>query len=210
MNIIVVNANLARRTEDNHFVGTNSFGDSTNYAQFSDTGVLTFHGSATGFDDIVFEMLPSRLGSLTKPDWDSTNLGFLFPQNDTTEYIDIVVQLPHRWKVGSTIYPHVHIQQAANQQAVFKLDYKWYNLGDTIPAGTSTYTMGTYVETYSSGTIAQILHGTGIAGTDKEISSLLKIRLYRDDNAYTGDILVDSFDIHIEVDSIGSDEQYTK
>jgi hypothetical protein len=134
----------------------------------------------------------------------------LFPQNDTSEYLDIIAQLPHRWKEGSTIYPHVHVRQAADQQAVFKIDYRWYNLGDAIPAGTTTYTMNSYALTYTSGTIAQIIKGTGVSGSGKTISSLLKMRLYRDDNVYTGDILMDSFDIHIEMDSIGSASEYTK
>jgi phage minor structural protein len=165
------------------------------------------------YDDIVFEMTPTRINPNTsKPDYDYTNIGFLFPQNVTTEIINITVQLPHKWKEGTTIYPHVHVRQAANQQAVFKLDYIWYNAGDTIPTTWATYTMNEYAVTpYVSGTIANIVKGAdGIDGTGKEISSILKLKLYRDDNVYTGDMLVDQFDIHIEVDSLGSQEEYTK
>lgn len=51
----------------------------------------------------------------------------------------------------------------------------------------------------------------GIIRRRKKISSILKLRLYRDDNAYTGGgILVDQFDIHIEVDSFGSENEYLK
>lgn len=185
-------------------------GGTTNYVGFNTDGTVTLYGAATAFDDIVFEMTPSRRGvGVTKPDWDATNLGFLFPQNDIAEYIDIVVQLPHKWKEGSTIYPHVHVVQAANQQAVFKMDYKWYSIGDTIPAP-ATYTMDTYLATYDSGTISQLIYGTGISGVGKTFSSILKLRLYRDDNAYTGDMLVDQFDIHIEIDSFGTSSQYNK
>jgi hypothetical protein len=44
--LVVANANIARRTKDNAFIATNSFGDSSNYAQFSTTGDLTFSGTA--------------------------------------------------------------------------------------------------------------------------------------------------------------------
>lgn len=186
------------------------FGTETNYIELETDGTLRKYGNATEYDDIVFEMTPARLGALSKPDWDTTNLGFLFPQNDTTEYVDIIVQLSHRWKEGSTIYPHVHVRQAANTQAVFKMDYRWYNLGQAIPEATQTYTMNQYAVTYSSGTISQIVKGAGISGTGKTISSLLKLRLYRDDNAYTGDILVDQFDVHIEIDGLGSRQEYSK
>jgi hypothetical protein len=102
-------------------------------------------GFTPRYDDIVFEMIPTRINpSTNKPDYDYTNLGFLFPQNITTEIVNITVQLPHKWKEGTTIYPHVHVRQAANQQAVFKLDYLWYNAGDTIPTTWTTYTMNEY------------------------------------------------------------------
>lgn len=44
--LILVNANVARKTKDNWFTEVNSFGDSLNYAQFSATGVLSFYGTA--------------------------------------------------------------------------------------------------------------------------------------------------------------------
>jgi hypothetical protein len=162
------------------------------------------------FDDLVFEMTPGRLGALTKPDWDATNIGFLFPENDATEIVYIVAQIPHKYRLGTVIYPHVHCQQASNQQAVMKMDYKWFNIGDAIPVGWTTYTMGTYAVTYSSGTIHQVLKGTGIAGTGMGMSSLMVIKLYRDDNVYTGDLLVQQFDIHVEADMPGSREEYSK
>lgn len=188
------------------------FGDGgvTNYADFGTDGTMALHGNATAFDDLVFELHSSRKGATEKPDFDYTNLGYLFPQNDTTEYIDFIIQMPHKWKQGSTIFPHIHCVQSANQQAVFKLDYKWYNLGSTVPAP-STYTMDTYLIGYTSGSIGQLIHGgTGISGAGKTFSSILKARLYRNDNAYTGDILVDQFDIHYEIDSFGTSSEYSK
>lgn len=164
----------------------------------------------SSWTDMVFEMFPTRKGANEKPDWDSTNIGFLFPQNDATEKLWVVAQMPHQWKVGSTIYPHVHVRQARDEQATFKIDYQWYDIGDTIPSA-ATYTMNTYAITYSSGTIAQLIKGSGgISGAGLGISSILKIVLYRQDNVYGADMLVDQFDIHYEVDSLGSNEEYTK
>lgn len=192
-----------------HMAPESKIGDSTNYVKISETGI-TLAGTATSFDEIVTELTPGRLGALTKPDWDSTNLGFLFPQNDATEIVYVTAQLPHSYKEGSAIYPQVRVRQAANQQAVFKADYMWYNLGDVIPSGWTTYTMNTYEKTYTSGTISQALKGTGITGTSKQMGSILKIKLYRDDNVYTGDMLCDEFDIVFEQDSFGSNTINTK
>lgn len=44
--LIVANANIARRNKDNAYIGTNSFGDSANYAQFETDGDLKFYGDA--------------------------------------------------------------------------------------------------------------------------------------------------------------------
>lgn len=164
------------------------------------------------WDDIVFEFTRTRVNPTTsKPDYDEVNLGLLFPQNITTEAIFITVQMPHRWEEGTTIFPHVHVIQAHAGQAVFKLDYKWYNIGDPVPAEWETYVMDTYAYTPEYTTPrSQIVKGAGISGEGKGISSILKLKLYRDDNAYVGDILADQFDIHILIDELGSRLQYTK
>ena len=75
-------------------------GSGLNYTKFDTSGHQTLIGDATTFDDIVFELTETRRGASTKPDWDATNLGFLFPQNDPTEIINITNQIPHKWKVG--------------------------------------------------------------------------------------------------------------
>ena len=157
-------------------------------------------------EDLRFPATLVRQGLTSKPDFDTTDVVLLFPQNDTTEIAYINAEMPHAWLAGSTIYPHVHIIQEANQQAVFKMDYRWYNIGDTVPASWTTYTMNTYSTTYTSGSIHQLLYGSsGISGTGKTESSVLQIKLYRDDNVYTGDVKLIEFDIHYYVEKFGKD-----
>lgn len=43
-----------------------------------------------------------------------------------------------------------------------------------------------------------------ISGVGKKISSILKIKLFRTDNTYTGDFLASQFDIHYQIDAFGS------
>lgn len=50
------------------------------------------------------------------------------------------------------------------------------------------------------------IDGSGITG----VSSILDIKLYRDDNVVTGDVLVKEFDIHYLVDADGSRQEYIK
>lgn len=168
--------------------------------------------SDTYWDDLFVPLHTTRRGSTEKPDYDTTDVGFLFPQNDATEILYFTVQLPHRWKAGSMIYPHVHWRQSANHTPVFKLDYKWFDIGAAVPANFSTHTMDQLRSTpYVSGTIHQISHGaTGLTGTGKGISSILVCKLYRQDNVYVGDVLADQLDFHYEIDSPGSRSEYLK
>jgi hypothetical protein len=163
------------------------------------------------WDDLNFPLNLSRRGNRTKPDYDDENLGFLFPRDDTSEYIDFIVQMPHAWKEGSEINPHVHIQQDQALQGVFKIEYIWYNIGDPIPDIWEELVLDQYAIDYVSGNIAQILEPAAkLDGTGKRISSILKIRLYRDDDVYVGDLFADQFDIHYQLDSNGSIEEYVK
>lgn len=194
-------------------VGNTKIGDGTNYTQFATDGTLTLAGTATAWDDLLIEMKESLKGALTKPDWDATNFGLLFPQNDTSEYIVFNVQMPHRWKEGSTIYPHVHFFQNQNVTPTFKIDYRWVNIGVAVPSFTTGYTMSTIVgaQTWTTGMLHRIVGNTsGISGSGKTMSSMLQIKLYRQDNTYVGDCLVVSFDIYFEIDSLGSSSEYTK
>jgi len=160
--------------------------------------------------DYLVPLIATRQGSNLKPDFDYTNVGYLFPQNDTDEILHLVLQMPHGYKEDSVIYPHVHYKRTGAAKPVFKIDYTWFNIGEVQPAFV-TYTMDEDAITYTSGTIQQIAKGAaGIVGTGKNISSLVLVKLYRDDNIVTGDVLAWQFDVHIECDSYGSELEYTK
>jgi hypothetical protein len=181
----------------------------TTYLAIGAPPVLT--GTGTVFDDLMVQMTQGLQGANAKPDFDNTNVGLLFPNNNSTERVYLNVQLPHNWKEGSTIYPHVHWHQSAATTPVFQMDYRWANIGAAAGSWTTAYTMSTKAATYTSGTIHQISsNAAGIDGTGKTMSSILQIKLYRNDSAYQGDCLVTSFDIHYEIDSLGSNTEYGK
>lgn len=172
---------------------------------------IPYYEHPTWTDDLCFPLVQSKKGVNDKPDYDYTLRCLMFPQNDTSEYVDIHPQFPHAWKEGSTIYPHVHIKQRAAGTPVFKMSYKWYNIGEAVPANDSLYVMDTLVFTYVSGTLHQILKGAaGISGSGKTMSSILELSLYRDDNVVSGDVAASQFDIHIIRDAPGSRSEYSK
>lgn len=160
-----------------------------------------------GEDDLMFPMTSISRSGITAPTFDVTNICLQFPKGDTTKAVFIVVQFPHDRQVDSAITPHIHVRLTRAGQPVMKMDYKWYNrAGAVIPANYTTYSMNTNTSTWTTGTISDILYASAgaISGTGMTASSILIMKLYRDDNVYDGDLLVDQFDIHYIRDKFGA------
>ena len=173
-----------------------------------------YYGWIRGWDDIRFPFTPSVRGNIDKPDFDTTNIGLLFPNGNTAEIIYIICQFTHKRVPGINIKPHVHFRQNNATLPTFKIDYKWYENGDIIPANFTTISTGDgagVVYPYTSGNLAQIIlfpeiDGSGILGT----SSFLEIKFYRDDTDLAGDVLTKEFDIHCLQDGQGSYYEYSR
>lgn len=183
----------------------NSFSDLNLDKQL--TEITQYYGA---WDDLRFPFTQHKLGANAKPDFDETNVGLLFPQNDTSEKVFIIGQLPHGYLEGSSLTPHIHWQQSANTAVTWKLDYKWFNGGDAIPANFTTITANTNLFSYSSGNLHQKSFFPIIDGVGKRISSILLMKIYRDDNTTTGDVLSFEFDIHFQSSTSGSKYEYKK
>jgi len=124
------------------------------------------------------------------------------------------VQMPHSWKQGTTIYPHVHWATATGGSATnvtWALDYEWKNI-DQVFTGSVT-TISTSVTASTTAFTQQITNiGSGITDATKVISSIMMCRLYRDGSAdaNNNDAFLLAFDIHYEIDSRGSSQITTK
>ena len=170
-----------------------------------------FNSNEIRWKDMLFPATRIRQGATQKPDFDTTNLGLLFPQNDATEIAYIIAQVNHEYKLESGLKPHIHYVQDEAAEPVFKIDYRWYKNGADPTGAFTTLTASTFAFTYSSGSIAQIVSFPEISGSGfNTISSILDIKLYRDDNVVTGDVLVKEFDIHYQLDDRGSATEFTK
>jgi len=165
------------------------------------------------WDDLRFPATTIRQGATTKPDFDTDNLGLLFPQNDADEIAYIIAQFPHSMKTGSEIKPHIHYWQTSSDTIQFKMDYRWMDNGDTLtPADTfKTVTCNSLAFAYVGDTLLQICSFPSIIDTSIDaVSSILDIKIYRDDNIAVGDVLVKEFDIHYQIDAPGSRTEFVK
>lgn len=153
-----------------------------------------------------------RQGVTQKPDFDTTELGLLFPQNDTSEIAYAIIQFNHDRKNESNIRPHIHFVQDSSSQPVFKIDYRWYKNGENPSGSFTTLTANSFAFTYpGSGSILQIVGFPEIDGSSIDtVSSMMDIKIYRDDDVVSGDVLVKEFDLHYQIDTVGSRQEFIK
>ncbi|MBK9358918.1 MAG: hypothetical protein IPN08_16315 [Bacteroidales bacterium] len=208
----------------------------TNLVVESD-GTLRMDGNATAFTDLVVPVTAVRLGSGNSPEFVSMkNNGsgsrgvytFTFENQSSSsneQEVFFSVQMPHNWKEGTTIYPHVHWspQTATTGVVVWGFEYSWveYNVSTPIAFPNTT------LETVSTISIANgdvdkhfITPFSAITpSTDQDnISGIIMCRFWRKSadaaDTYggggTGNAALLSFDIHYEIDGIGSHTEYVK
>jgi hypothetical protein len=196
-------------------------------------GSILLNGTATNWTDLVVNPVLAKNSGGTVPAW----AVFFTPDVYTWDFedgkdqsLDFSVQIPHGYKEGSTLYPHIHWAPkvaAGTKRVLWKLDYQWVNLGDAFAAAAGTAITGYNIVVSGSGvettpTRSLILReavitpiGSGISGTGKQISSILMCRLTRVGINATNDNLdavasLLSIDFHYEIDTFGSQSEFTK
>lgn len=190
-------------------------------------GNQTFAGqialSNTVWDDMRMGSFTAKLPTSNYPSWDkiaddgagSTGIyGYNFSDGD---YLFMQTQFSHKYKYGTDIHPHIHFlcdtDVDPSDNFGIGIEYIWHNITDSIT--TSTIVETTIPTGVNSSYQHQLveLGSTDIDGTGKTLSSLFMCRIYRfaalTDN-YAGGVIITDFDIHFEMDAIGSDQEYVK
>jgi len=142
------------------------------------------------------------------------------------------VQLPHSYREGSAIEPHAHIRllagsdAAPGQKLLLEFEYVWVNVNESAPADT------TILPVNYSVTSDDVNGGNGIVSfgyiekPNAGISSMLSCRFSRitiedswkdywsprglENDNFKGMMVFLEFDFHIQKDSEGSKEPYSK
>lgn len=213
-------------------IGSTTIGDGTNQIQIDSTGHLRLEGNATNFNDIVVPPFSTYLSGSNGPLFTAMkNNGSSSRGVQTFTFQDVAasaeqevyfsIQMPHNWKEGTTIYPHVHWspQSAVTGSVVWALEYSWIDYNATTPVAfpnTNILTATTASVTSADQDKHLITGFSSITPNSNQgkISSILMCRFYRNssnaaDN-YAGNAALLSFDIHYEIDGIGSNQLYVK
>lgn len=175
----------------------------------------TWRPGVIGYDDWKFPSTRTKRGALDKPDFDFTDIGLLYPQNDATEIVYESEISSHRIVFGKGIawHPHIHYMQDEAEIPVFKLSYRITPAGSTFGAFTTISTAGDLVFPYVSGSLHQIILFPSFvpAVPDSSVAVIVDLKIWRDDNVVTGDVLVKEFDIHVPLDApLGSGQEFKK
>lgn len=225
----VGDASVERMTIDN--AGVTKIGDGTNYTKITTDGSLSYEGEATRWDDLKVPVNSVKIRD-KKLDVDidpaywaefigETGLLWFDDKSSASEQsVTFTMQMPHGWKEGSDIFPHVHwstLTAPGDTRVTWGLEYTWVSVGGKFP--NTTIITGTTVATPNTGSIEAKEHiitpiGSGIIGTGKTLSSMLVCRLFRNSSAstddFSGSVGLLEIDFHYQIDSDGSNEQYTK
>jgi hypothetical protein len=184
------------------------------------TTVTATNGSFTtltgaAWEDIRVAGLSMRTNA-TAPDLVDIGGGILtygFDGGGLIEQCYAAIQVPHSYKVGTNLHPHVHYMKATavTGAIVWAIDYTLADIGEAFPAATRLSATGDpgAVSEHSYLDLGDI-NGSSLTG----VSSMLMFRLFRPStdshDTYTGDAYLLEFDLHYEVDSLGSDAETTK
>jgi hypothetical protein len=187
-------------------------------------------GTATVWDDLRVPLSEPSTGTV-KPEWGRFPYGssgsnpFLNWFKDSgIDEMYFVVQMPHDWKEGTAIMPHIHWVPSANGSGdaedpdvpLWALQYTWSNISGTFPA----YTTITGSVTVPSEVLVKDKHyltelgSGGMLATGKTLSSMIICRIYRDGSnaadTYGGLAGALEVDFHYQRNSMGSRLEYVK
>lgn len=152
-----------------------------------------------------------------------TYLDAFRPTGDDALYFS--VQMPHSWKAGTNIFPHIHwtpitVGETGKNVVYWELEYVWANNGETFPSSTIVISGTTIVPELSGNLVAhrhyitKLGPDTGMDASGKTISSMIICRIARRGgnalDTYDGNAGAMEFDFHYQLDTFGSRSEYEK
>jgi hypothetical protein len=203
-------------------------GSGDDYSQFDADGSLRHMGAATVWDDVVQSISAVNMYSTPgKVDFDFAEQWAVLQASgslDTNgDIIFINYQLPHAARAGSLFRLHMHWSQSSATVRTIGGKYRIQDNGTGTTSAWSDFTASTaHTEAgggsvldvsghdFGSGNFNQITRLVDIDLTGLGVSAIVQLRFARTDANAGADIYLYSVDGHVEKDSGGSREEYTK
>lgn len=198
------------------------------YLRIEEDGSISLVGEATNWEDLRVAASATYASNSAPPVFERILndgkgsrgvMAFFFEDTEESRKENEVffeVQIPHQWRSGSGIRPHVHWVPTDNRttgKVRWGLEYSWANINERLTNTTIIYGNSREIERGSAG-LHVITPLPEIDGSGKGISSMLLCRLFREsshpDDTYGTWAGFLEFDFHYEVSSLGSREEYVK
>lgn len=154
-------------------------------------------------------------------DYTNGGLSFLVNARWNNEWALFTSQMPHSYAEGTTIYVHMHWDQALNAMPNWCAEIRFTNIGGVFGAWTGPLALNANTVAFAAnvhqvtGTIT--VNGAGLGLT---LSHMIEIKLYRDSanasglfagaDPYAAAALVKEMDCHYQVNSPGSWSEFLK
>jgi hypothetical protein len=187
-------------------------------------GTIRMDNAAMVWDDLRITLdKGSSAATLTYMPGQTSGGQIYFFMDNATNAMSFTVQLPHSWKEGTPIYPHIHWTPSNNTSGnvIWNLDYTWQNYVSTGPLAfpaptTSSVTIAVASNSMGKHLITPLTNGNvGLTATGKTISSILVCRIWRNASQGSGDTYQGgagglSLDFHFQLDTFGSRAEFSK
>jgi len=202
----------------NNYVENSGFGSGENRTKFDSNGQRRAVGNATQWDDLVGDIMSKKLYTTTGKvdyDWDENGIKFQSGGSIGTrgDRLQFNLQKLHKVKEDSELRFHLHFEKTNTTAYEFTLKYRIQLNGGAKNTTWTTITTTTEsfneVFVYVSGTQNNIVQFPPIDWSNVGISSTVQFMLARTDSE-GGDVLVTFADAHVEIDSDGSNSEYSK
>lgn len=152
-------------------------------------------------------------GTPSPPSIDANDGGLLFANSPAVNIIAIMVQFPHTYKEGTNVEPHLHWTKTTSAAGTvgWEIRYSWANPDGVFPAFSSWIPYSSVgVSDANTADKHAIVKFPTINGSDKLISSMMKVNIRRNGGTYAANAKLLEFDIHHRIDTSGSEQEYIK
>ncbi len=185
-------------------------GGTTNYTNFDTNGHQTMNGDATVWDDLNFSPLTAASG-VTVPDLVTiNNVRYREFTSANNQICGAGEEIRHPYKLNTNLYPHIHIflkggESAGTTGVTFTM---YWELRQSTGTTNGSVTLSATSAQLTANPHKYTISGTSFAGS-AELGGQLSLTLARTAGD-AGDVIVTTYGVHYEIDSIGSREITTK
>ena len=176
------------------------------------TSTLYF-SDRTNWEDLRFPVTAlNPPGAVSDPDIDPDDGTLLFDPAGTERAVGIA-QMPHSWALGTPLCPHIHWQatDASEGSVLWRLEYDKAEVGGSF---SGTWTSVDCLQAAPGDANKHMICDFEHFKVPPSVSTIIKWRISRiggdETDTYAADARLLEFDIHYQIDAVGSGQEYIK